>query len=127
MPFAAQGDPSPDLIRKTSDLSVRRQCELLGVTRSKVYYTPKSPDEEAIERKERIMGLIDYWHTENPRVNPKICVNSNEAVQNANRLRESGQRSHPMSACVHHSMPDGRSQGRREAPFIAAPAGRADP
>ena len=66
MPFAAQGNPSPDLIQKTSDLSVRRQCELLGVTRSKVYYTPKAPDEEAIERKERIMALIDYWHTENP-------------------------------------------------------------
>ena len=47
-------------------LSVRRQCELLGVTRSKVYYTRRSPDEEAIERKERIMALIDYWHTENP-------------------------------------------------------------
>jgi putative transposase len=31
-----------------------------------VYYTPKSPDEQAIERKERIMSLIDYWHTENP-------------------------------------------------------------
>ena len=42
------------------------QCELLGVIRSKVYYTPKSRDEEAIERKERIMSLIDYWHTENP-------------------------------------------------------------
>lgn len=66
MPFAAQGTPSPDLIQKTNDLSVRRQCELLGVTRSKVYYTPKAPDEEAIERKERIMALIDYWHTENP-------------------------------------------------------------
>ena len=66
MPFAVQGVPSPDLIRKTSDLSVRRQCELLGVTRSKVYYTPKSPDEQAVERKERIMALIDYWHTENP-------------------------------------------------------------
>ena len=66
MPFAVQGVPSPDLIRKTSDLSVRRQCELLGVTRSKVYYTPKSPDEQAVERKERIMSLIDYWHTENP-------------------------------------------------------------
>ena len=66
MPFAAQGNPSPDLIQKTSDLSVRRQCELLGMTRSKVYYTPKAPDEEAIERKERIMALIDYWHTENP-------------------------------------------------------------
>ena len=36
------------------------------MTRSKVYYTPKAPDEEAIERKERIMALIDYWHTENP-------------------------------------------------------------
>ena len=66
MPFAVQGVPSRDLIKKTSDLSVRRQCELLGVTRSKVYYTPKSPDEQAVERKERIMARIDYWHTENP-------------------------------------------------------------
>ena len=66
MPFAAQGDPSPSLIRKTSDLSVRRQCELLGVSRSKVYYTPKPPNEGAIERKERIMALIDCWHTGNP-------------------------------------------------------------
>ena len=31
-------------------------------------------------------------------VYPKICVKNNEAVQNANQLRESGQRSHPMSA-----------------------------
>ena len=66
MPFAAQGDPSPDLIRKKSDLSVRRQCELLGVTRSRIYHTPKLPNEEAVERKERVMALIDYWHTENP-------------------------------------------------------------
>ena len=66
MPFAAQGVPSPDLIRKRSELSVRRQCELLGVTRSRVYHTPKPPNEEIAERKERIMALIDYWHTENP-------------------------------------------------------------
>ena len=66
MPFAAQGDPSPDLIRKKSELSIRRQCELLGVTRSRIYHTPKPPNEEAVERKERIMALIDYWHTENP-------------------------------------------------------------
>jgi putative transposase len=66
MPFAAQGDPSPDLIRKRSELSVRRQCELLGVTRSRIYHTPKPPNEEAVERKERVMALIDYWHTENP-------------------------------------------------------------
>ena len=56
-------------------------------------------------------------------VYPKICVNYNEAVQNTNQLRASGQRIYPMSACVHHSMPDVRSQGRREAPFIGAPLG----
>ena len=66
MPFVAQGVPSPDMIRKTNKLSIRRQCELIGVTRSKVYYAPKTPDEEAVERKERIMARIDDWHTENP-------------------------------------------------------------
>lgn len=39
---------------------------MLGVTRSQVYYTRKSPDEAAIERKERIMARIDYWHTQSP-------------------------------------------------------------
>ena len=45
---------------------------------------------------------------------PKICVNS-KAVQNDRSLKGSGQRIYPMSACVHHSMPGGRSQGRRNA------------
>ena len=44
-------------------MSVRRQCELLGLTRSAVYYEPKQPDQESIERKEQIMARIDYWHT----------------------------------------------------------------
>ena len=43
-----------------------------------------------------------------------------------NQLEASGQRIYPMSASVHHSIPGGRSQGRREAPFIAAPKGRVD-
>ena len=30
---------------------MRRQCELLGVTRSTVYYAPKQPDEASVERK----------------------------------------------------------------------------
>lgn len=47
-------------------MSVRRQCELLGVTRSQVYYGPKEPDHAAVERKEKIMGRIDYWHTMMP-------------------------------------------------------------
>lgn len=45
---------------------MRRQCELLGVTRSQVYYGPKEPNHAAVERKEKIMGRIDYWHTMMP-------------------------------------------------------------
>lgn len=42
---------------------MRRQCELLWVTRSTVYYEPKQPDEAAVRVKEEIMDRIDYWHT----------------------------------------------------------------
>lgn len=42
---------------------MRRQCELLGISRSRVYYEPKQPDEAAAGRKEEIMARIDYWHT----------------------------------------------------------------
>jgi putative transposase len=54
------------LIRTDSELSVRRQCELLGVTRSTVYYEPKQPGEDAVLLKEKIMSRIDFWHTEMP-------------------------------------------------------------
>ena len=45
---------------------MRRQCELLGVTRSTVYYAPRQPDEASIERKEAILARIDFWHTTMP-------------------------------------------------------------
>ena len=45
---------------------MRRQCELLGVTRSTVYYAPKQPDEASVERKEEILARIDFWHTTMP-------------------------------------------------------------
>ena len=51
------------MIRTDSELSVRRQCDLLGLTRSTVYYKSKQPDEEERLRKEVLMGRIDYWHT----------------------------------------------------------------
>ena len=54
------------MIRTSSELSVRRQCELLGVTRSAVYYEPKPEDTSARQRKESIMGRIDCWHTMMP-------------------------------------------------------------
>lgn len=47
-------------------MSVRRQCELLGITRSTVYYAPKEEEEETRQRKEAIMERIDYWHTMMP-------------------------------------------------------------
>ena len=45
---------------------MRRQCELLGITRSTVYYEAKQPDEAALRLKEEIMSRIDYWHTALP-------------------------------------------------------------
>ena len=54
------------MIQRNSELSVRRQCELLGVTRSTVYYEPQPEDAESLQHKEIIMGRIDYWHTAMP-------------------------------------------------------------
>ena len=54
------------MIRTSYELSVRRQCELLGVTRSTLYYEPVSEDEETRQRRETVMSRIDYWHTTMP-------------------------------------------------------------
>ena len=54
------------MIRKENNLSVRRQCELLGVNRSALYYKAKDKDEEAAELREKVMGRIDYWHIQLP-------------------------------------------------------------
>ena len=62
-------------MRKSAELSVRRQCELLGITRSTVYYEVKQPDEAAVLLKEEIMSRIDYWHTTMPYIGTrKIAV-----------------------------------------------------
>ncbi len=63
------------MIRKRSDLSVRRQCVLLGVNRATLYYECKEPDEEAQLFRERVMARIDYWHTKMPAIGSrKISV-----------------------------------------------------
>ena len=62
-------------MKKNAELSVRRQCELLGITRSTVYYEVKQPDEAAVLLKEEIMSRIDYWHTTMPYIGTrKIAV-----------------------------------------------------
>ena len=43
-------------------MSVRRQCELLGVTRSGLYYTPAAETPENLT----LMGLIDRQYTARP-------------------------------------------------------------
>ena len=63
------------MVKKNAELSVRRQCELLGITRSTVYYEVKQPDEAAVLLKEEIMSRIDYWHTTMPYIGTrKIAV-----------------------------------------------------
>ena len=66
------------MIRTNSELSVRRQCELLHINRSSVYYEPKERDESDLQRKEEIMSRIDYWHTVLPcmgtrKIAVKLC------------------------------------------------------
>ena len=52
------------MIRKnTSELSVRRQCELLHISHSSVYAPPPQPDEEKRLLREAMMVRLDYWHT----------------------------------------------------------------
>lgn len=47
-------------------MSIRRQCELIGLNRSTVYYAPKEPTEEYRQWIELVMEKIDYWHTRMP-------------------------------------------------------------
>jgi putative transposase len=47
---------------EASDPSVRRRCELLGISRSGLYYEPAEPDAEELE----VMRRIDQIHLEHP-------------------------------------------------------------
>jgi putative transposase len=51
------------LVTKNEELTVKRQCELLEVNRSSVYYEPKKPGNEAVLREEHIKSRLDFWHT----------------------------------------------------------------
>ena len=51
------------LVSKNDKLSVTRQCELLEINRTSVYYTPAQQDRE---RQNKIKNRLDYWHTKMP-------------------------------------------------------------
>ena len=54
------------LVQSFDELSVERQCALLGVSRSSVYYKPVKPTDEAREFEESIKERLDFWHTKHP-------------------------------------------------------------
>jgi len=54
------------LVQSHDGLSRKRQCELLSVNRSSVYYKPAEPTDEAKELEEKIKGRLDFWHTKHP-------------------------------------------------------------
>lgn len=45
---------------------MRRQCELLNIARSAVYYKPVPETPEKKQWEEAIMARIDFWHTKMP-------------------------------------------------------------
>lgn len=51
------------MIQRDNWLSLRRQCELLGLNRSGLYYTPAEPDKAVAKLDETLMVRIDHWHT----------------------------------------------------------------
>ena len=66
------------MIQKDSDLSVRRQCELLGINRSRLYYQAVQADETRLAAEEELMRHIDDWHTKFPyfgfrKIAVKLC------------------------------------------------------
>lgn len=74
MPFAKPDSLSPSSLKKNPNLSVRRQCELLGISRYKVYYKPVEVNQEEVLRREKIMAQIDYWHTVMPQIGSRKIV-----------------------------------------------------
>lgn len=52
-----------NLVSKEDKLPVSKQCELLEINRTSVYYTPVEPDRE---RENEIKHRLDYWHTKMP-------------------------------------------------------------
>lgn len=42
---------------------MKRQCELLKINRTSVYYDYKEPSDEALAHEEHIKSRLDYWHT----------------------------------------------------------------
>ncbi len=65
-----------------------RQCELLHIQRSKVYYKPAERSVDEWLRRESIMARIDHWHTQMPGIGTRKLVRQlkNEGISVGRKL-----------------------------------------
>ena len=54
------------LVNADADLTIDRQCVLLGINRSTFYYKPAGQSEEERLTEEKTKTRLDYWHTKMP-------------------------------------------------------------
>jgi putative transposase len=72
------------LVAPDGRMSVRRQCELLGVNRSSLYYEPAAPDREELE----VMQRMDELHLEHPFFGSRMMTRTLKGEgQDVNRKR----------------------------------------
>jgi putative transposase len=63
------------LVEPKVGVSVRRQCELLGVSRSSLYYEPVEPDAEELA----LMRRLDELHLEHPSFGSRMMTRTLKA------------------------------------------------
>jgi len=62
------------MLDESDDLSIRRQCELIGYNRSNLYYTPHPRTVHDLDFRENVMHRLDYWSVEEPAWGVKMLV-----------------------------------------------------
>ena len=72
------------LVEANTEVSMRRQCELLGVNRSSLYYEPVEPDSEELS----LMRRMDELHLKHPFFGSRMMTRTLKAEGvNINRKR----------------------------------------
>ena len=51
------------MVSKSEKISVKQQCQLLGINRTSFYYKPKKLSEEQLAKEAYLRRRIDFWHT----------------------------------------------------------------
>ena len=62
------------LIENHPNLTIERQCELLGISVSTYYYKPATKSPARLSRDEAMMAAIDRWHTAMPYLGARKLV-----------------------------------------------------